>query len=225
MSPSRNFQRGPGAYRRGKPRFPLSGHSFLIVTEGEKTEPQYFMALRDRLHLSAVDVEIVHPEGTDPKTLVDKAKELQDTRKREAKAGNKVEYDEVWVVFDLEKTHDRRREEASSAKSSRNARKIAFAISDPCFEYWLVLHERFTTSPCAGCDDAIALLRQTWGEYEKGVVPSPAFIEKVPSAVIYSERVRKYHKSCGGDGNPSSYVDCLVRSLNAAARPYYRFAI
>ena len=56
----------PGA--RTKPSL-SSGQSFLIVTEGEKTEPQYFYALRDRLRLAATDVDIEHPKGTDRLTL------------------------------------------------------------------------------------------------------------------------------------------------------------
>jgi hypothetical protein len=80
----RTFKRGPSSYRRGKPRFPSSGKSFLIVAEGEKTEPNYLKALRDRLQLNATEVEILHPEGTDPITLTQKAIELREVRKKSA---------------------------------------------------------------------------------------------------------------------------------------------
>jgi len=69
MSRGRSFARGPSAYRRSTPRFRPSGKSFLIVTEGEKTEPNYLVALRNRLQLNAAEVEILHPDGTDPVTL------------------------------------------------------------------------------------------------------------------------------------------------------------
>jgi hypothetical protein len=59
MSRKRPFARGPAAYRRGKPRFQPSGKAFLIVTEGEKTEPNYLKALRNRLQLNAAEVEIL----------------------------------------------------------------------------------------------------------------------------------------------------------------------
>ena len=87
MSRERTFARGPSAYRRGKPRFPLSGKAFLIVTEGEKTELNYLKALRDRFQLNATEVEILHPEGTDPITLTKKAIELRETRRKSAKKG------------------------------------------------------------------------------------------------------------------------------------------
>ena len=82
MSRSRSFIRGPKAYRRGNPRFVPSGKVILIVTEGLKTEPNYLKAMRDRFRLAAADIEIVHPDGTDPVTLTKKAIELRDHRKR-----------------------------------------------------------------------------------------------------------------------------------------------
>jgi hypothetical protein len=83
-----------------------SSKVFLIVTEGEKSEPNYFIALRNRLRLAAADVEIVHPEGTDPMTLTMRAIALREARTRQAKNGFAIDYDEVWVVFDLEKPND-----------------------------------------------------------------------------------------------------------------------
>ena len=44
-------------------------------------------------------VEVVHPAGTDPMTLVNTAIELMDTRRRQAKKEEEVvPYDEVWVL-------------------------------------------------------------------------------------------------------------------------------
>ena len=57
MSRKQIVARGPSAYRRGKPKFPSSGKAFLIVTEGEKTEPNYLKELRNRLQLNATEVD------------------------------------------------------------------------------------------------------------------------------------------------------------------------
>ena len=225
MSRKRNFTRGPDAYRRGKPQFPSSGKAFLIVTEGKKTEPNYLKALRVRLQLNATDVEIVHPEGTDPITLTKRAIELRDARKRSAKKGLEVAYDEVWVVFDLERTHDERRKLAKRATTIKEAVGIQFAVSDPCFEFWLLLHEESTTSPFADCQQVILRLAKHWPTYAKGTLPPAAFLEKLPVALTNAERCRKHHEDSGGDGNPSTQVDLLVRSLNAAARPARKFKI
>ena len=225
MSRRRVFARGPAAFRRGKPDFPPSAKAFLIVTEGKKTEPNYFIALRNRLQIAAADVEILHPEGTDPLTLTNEAIRLRDNRKRMAKKGFAIAYDEVWVVFDLEKPHDERRKLAVAAMALKEATGIKFALSDPCFEYWLLLHEEYTTALFADCDAVVKRLEGHWNGYEKGQIPSSAFLEKLPTAVLHAERCREHHESCGGDGNPSTKVDFLARDLNSATRGHLQFKL
>jgi hypothetical protein len=220
-----SFKRGPAAYRRGKPRFPSSGKAFLIVTEGEKTEPNYFRLLRNRLQLAATDVEILHPEGTDPLTLTRAAIEIRDERKKWAKKGFNVAYDEVWVVFDLEKPHDERRKLAVQAMKMKEAAGINFAFSDPAFEFWLLLHEEYTTAPFDDCGRVIKRLEAFWKNYAKGLSPTLEFLEKIPVAVVNSERCRKHHEASGGDGNPSTKVDILVRHLNSATRSHCQFKL
>lgn len=223
MKRKRNFARGPSAYRRGKPRFPSSGKAFLVVTEGEKCEPNYLMALRERFQLNAAEVEIMHPEGTDPITLTKKAIELRGARREAAKKGFAIAYDEVWVVFDLEKPHDERRRIALQAMGMKESAGIRFAVSDPCFEYWLLLHGEYTTSPFADCDSVIKRLEAHWPNYSKGQSPSQPFLEKLPVAVTNAQRCRDYHEACGGNGNPSTKVDVLAKSLNSATRKHLQF--
>lgn len=223
MSWHKNFSRGAKDYRRGKPQYLPSGKSFLIVTEGEKTEPNYFIALRNRLQLNATEVEISHPHGTDPITLVKKAIELRKIRKREAKKGINIDYDEVWVVFDLERIHDERRRLAIEATQLRESKGIKFAQSDPCFEFWLLLHEDFTTAPSVDCDSVIARLKRFWPNYSKGEKPSEEFLNKLPVAVVNAQRCRQHHTASNGDGNPRTDVDLLAVNLNNATRKHLRF--
>ncbi len=226
--PSRN-RKGPN-YRREKPLHLLSGKKFLIVTEGEKTEPNYFKKLRVRLGLKTIDVEIVHPEGTDPRALVCEAIRLRSKRENEAKKRfDRVKYDEVWVVFDLEKIHDERRLLAREAIDQAKAQNIRVAYSDPSFEYWLLLHEEYTASEFNGSNEVIVRLKKYFQEYAKNQEFPPEFIEKIPTAVTHTERCRQHHKtSTGRDGmdrNPYTDVDCLVRSVNESARPESRFPL
>jgi hypothetical protein len=219
------FVRGPAAYRRGKPRFPSSGKAFLIVTEGEKTEPNYFIALRNRLQLAAADVEIQHPDGTDPLTLTRAAIDIRDERKKQVQKGFKIAYDEVWVVFDMEKWHDERRKLAAQAMKMKEAAGIGFALSDPAFEFWLLLHKEYTTAPFADCGKVIERLEVHWKNYSKGQSPTVEFLGNIPDAVERAENCRKHHQSSGGDGNPSTRVDILVRHLNSATRSHYQFKL
>jgi hypothetical protein len=222
LSKQRKFSRGPKDYRRGTPRFPSSGKAFLIVTEGAKTEPNYFKALRKRLQLNATEVEILHPEGTDPLTLVRKAIEMRAERKRESKKGLKIPYDEVWIIYDLEKPNDERRQIDKKARQLREAEGIKFGESDPCFEFWLLLHEEFTTAQFVDCAEVVVRLRNFLPNYSKGDMPSEEFLKKLPDAIERAQRCRRHHQETNSDGNPGTSVDILASNLNEATRLHLR---
>lgn len=222
MSKTNRFARGQDYYKRKKVKNPPSGHCFLLVTEGEKTEPNYFNALRDKLRLSSVDVEIVHPNGTDPITLTNHAIELRNSRKKAAKLGECVPYDEVWVIFDLEKKHDIRRKQAKEATQIADLDNIHFARSDPSFEYWLILHYEYTTTPLANADEAIKRLRSKWPEYKKCCTPTDELFYKSGEASKRAMQCRGYHERAGGDWNPFTEIDQIVNQLNKATRSHYR---
>lgn len=200
-----------------------TGRSILVVTEGEKTERNYFEALRDRLRISTFDLSIVHPPATDPVSLCRHAIELRDRKAAAAKRGSGVAYDEVWVVFDLEKIHDERRRLAAEAINLGRPQNILFAQSNPCFEFWLLLHEEYTTAPFKDCGEAGTRLKKHWPKYTKGAKPASEFIEKVAAAVRHAGQCRSHHAKGGGDGNPSTDVDLLARALNSATRPHLQF--
>ena len=152
MSARRAKKQTSKMLKRRTPGVQPTGKTFLIVTEGEKTEPLYFAAIKKRLRLNTAEGKIVSPAGTDPMTLVDEAIKRAQERSRLAKKSDEiVPYDDVWVVFDLESAHDVRREQAKVAKTIGLKRGNKFAPSDPAFEFWLLLHETYTTRPFADC--------------------------------------------------------------------------
>lgn len=98
---------------------------FLIVCEGEKTEPNYFISFR----MPTVQVEVAGL-GMDPLQLVDEAV----ARRTKAAKGR---YDQVWCVFDRDSwTVDN----FNGALSSARTRKIEVAWSNEAFELWYLLH-------------------------------------------------------------------------------------
>jgi len=223
MSLSRSFNRNAKSYQRDKHQRRATGRTFLIVTEGEKTEPNYVTALRDQLRLKAADVEIIHPKGTDPLSLTQKALALREARKKAAKNGFIVEYDEVWVVFDLETATHAHRKKAEQARAAKEFTGILFAYSDPSFEYWLLLHEEYTTSNFPDSSAVEKRFKSIHNDYTKGNwKPTQAFLLKLPNAITHAERCRQYHEKSGGEGNPSTHVDKLARNLNEAANPLHR---
>jgi hypothetical protein len=115
----------------------------LIVCEGINTEKSYFDAFKKMLRLTGVTVEIIpapvgiKPRGTDPKTIVNKAKKLRDLEEK-----TEEPYSQVWCVFD----HDPSPESPQKSENFNNfvakARSLGFGVaySNQGFEYWLLLH-------------------------------------------------------------------------------------
>jgi hypothetical protein len=104
----------------------------LTVCEGEKSEPSYFAWLR-RNHRSPVHVEF--ETGGDPKKLVETAIAMRAAAKKRARSDPNEDFEQVWCVFDVDE-HTRYREAVEQAI----ANKLLIAVSNPCFELWLLLH-------------------------------------------------------------------------------------
>ena len=199
-----------------------TGKTILVVTEGEKTEPIYLKALRNRLKLNAADIHIINAPGTDARTIVEEAISQRDQRKRDAKHGCTVPYDSVWAVFDTERadTNPKLHDALQLAKS----RKINVALSNPCFEFWILLHDELTTALFMNCAEVIRRIKINFNPgYNKSDLDVFEYLDKIPEAVRNSEYCRKHHSAAGTDGNPSTDVDLLVRELNDATRPHLQF--
>jgi hypothetical protein len=139
--------------RRPRPR-PVR-KAVLIVCEGSQTEPCYFERLKQTLGLATtVDVVIEGDTGyTDPIGLVNAAQALIKRRKREAKGSTKLtEFEDVWVVFDVEHASNGRGPQIAPSVVSALAKQIQPAISRPSFEVWYLLHTR-ATPPGLNCGD------------------------------------------------------------------------
>ncbi|ERJ19044.1 RloB-like protein [Salinisphaera shabanensis E1L3A] len=108
----------------------------IIVCEGKTTEPDYFDQLYRYVRNPLVKVEVCEAAG-EPATIVAKAKSLKAEQLRKAKrSGNSFEgFFSVWAVFDRDE-HPKYHEALDLARAS----DIELAISNPCFEIWLLFH-------------------------------------------------------------------------------------
>ncbi|MCE2515215.1 MAG: RloB domain-containing protein [Acidobacteria bacterium] len=108
-----------------------------VLTEGEITEPQYLTAWARR-NRSHVRLEI-SDRGVTPKTLVDRAR--GHVRRNRPTKRRTPDYDEIWCVFDTD-------EHPNLPQAVEEARQggIEVAVSNPCFELWLVLHAHAQTA-------------------------------------------------------------------------------
>jgi hypothetical protein len=216
------FQQKKNDLQRCDPRQLRTGNTFLIVTEGAETEPNYLYALLKRLNIRSAQVRVAHPPFTDPEGLVQSAIRYRDEA---TKSHSTVAYDEVWVVCDREaENHPTRKQQIHVAKQLCDPQKIKLVVSNPSIEYWLLLHEEFTTAAFSDADKVKKRLKKHWKDFDKNKTPSTAFIEKVPTAVKHAEHCRTHHaKDSKSKGNPSTDMDLLIRSLNDAAHVHDRF--
>ena len=200
------------------------GKTFLIVVEGKQTERRYLDGLRQRLELKSAHVEICHAGATDPQNMVKEAIRLRDNRVAAARHSPVlVEYDEVWLVVDREAKHHPRARQLSSALQCAEREGIQVALSNPALEFWFVLHFELTTKSFA---DAAAVERRLKQKHLPGYVKNePPLDELIPRLHTAEKNARsclEHHEAGGGDGNPSTQMHLLVRSLNDSAAPGFR---
>ncbi len=101
--------------------------SFLIVCEGENTEPDYFKAFR----MTAATIKAVG-QGMNTLSLVNKAISIRETEK-----AKKHSFDQCWVVFDKD---DYPNNDFNQAILLAKSNGFRVAYSNQAFEYWFLLH-------------------------------------------------------------------------------------
>ena len=127
--------------------------------------------------------------------------------------------DEIWCVLD----HDERDTDIESFRAwlarqpseETGSSEIRAAISVPCFEYWLLLHFRFTTRPFRGvpggpsaCEQVIRELETHLDGYQKADVANyDRCRERLPAAIQNAKRGRQPERL------PSTSVWKLVERL------------
>jgi RloB-like protein len=101
-----------------------------VFCEGEASEPDYVNALKRLPGVrgnTAINVEVATERGV-PLTLV---------RRAVGRVADD-EVDECWCVFDVE--WPRNHPHLTEAKRLADEYGIRLAVSNPCFELWLILH-------------------------------------------------------------------------------------
>jgi len=194
--------------------------SILIVSEGSKTEPLYFNSLKSNLRLAMVEVEIVG-EGAAPINVVDHAIELREERKRLArKSVTKTEYELVYCVIDVEAPVPH--ESLARAIDKAKGNKLDVILSNPCFEYWYILHFRKTSSPFSSSQNVKSTLRQIHSAYnESDTTIFKVIHDKTSDAIKHSKEVLKEQHNDTKDlsnCNPSTHVHKIVEYLQNTAQ-------
>jgi hypothetical protein len=188
---------------------------FLIVCEGEKTEPNYFRKFPVSTRPDIIEFDIQGAAGC---TL----SLVKETEKLKTEKGIKIggDYkDQVWCVFDRDfKNENFNAQNFNSAIALAKQKKFQIAYSNDAFELWYILHFEYYES-ATHRDDYKKLLDKRLGhKYEKN---SKAMYEelkdKQDKAIQRAKKLLEVHDpSMTGNHNPSTTVHLLVEELNKA---------
>jgi hypothetical protein len=146
----------------------------LIVSEGSKTEPNYFDEIRIALRLPAANIAVVPGAlGTEPLQVAQYARQVFEQGDLH-KGFDRRAFDQVFAVFDRDehKTYFNALDLAQSLdgrlKNDEN-RLVPFkaVASIPCFELWLLLHFEDIQAPLHR-DEVMVRLKQHLHGYVKG---------------------------------------------------------
>lgn len=194
---------------------------YLIVCEGTKTEPHYLRELLDDLHIRPQVVRVAPNDGVSPDRVVAHALVLFE---EDAVGGDA--YDTVYCVFDQDK-HTTFDAAVKRTKDLNAAGQPFVAItSNPCFEFWLLLHFGYTDQPFHSAgrksvgDQVISALKAKPGfdKYGKGQKGIYALLkDKMGEALTHAAQLRK-HGAAAGSVNPSTELDQLVLAIQALAK-------
>ena len=148
----------------------------LIVTEGEKTEPNYVREIRAEYRLHTAHVQ-VRPGalGTQPLQVVEYAERLLIYGDRDLAVQPRA-FEQVYAVFDRDDhpTYDQALDKAGlldRCHLNDEGQPVAFNAvpSVPCFELWLLLHFEDVLAPLHRTQ-AQQRVRQHLAGYEKGQI-------------------------------------------------------
>jgi hypothetical protein len=114
----------------------------IIATEGRITEKQYFAQFRNR----RVQVKVI-PTGEDnkssPEYVLGRLKYFRQEHDLEVN-------DELWLMIDVDRWKDKK---LSSVTKEAKASGFKLAVSNPCFETWLLCHYILPTVVTISCKE------------------------------------------------------------------------
>jgi hypothetical protein len=175
---------------------------FLIVCEGEKTEPSYFGAFRVPKYVATV-----RGVGANTLSLVNHAIELS----------REDEYDQTWCVLDRDSFPP---DQFNAALELASKHEIRVAYSNEAFEIWYLLHFSYCDAALARSEYARRLTKLLGRRYQKNC--ETIYEELLPrqeDAIRNARQLLHRYSPCRPEtDNPSTTVHLLVQELNRFVR-------
>lgn len=170
---------------------------FYIITNGKRTEYNYFTILKSMKSIYDVRVEFTN---SDPYGLVEYARQYVPNANR------------VWVVFDVDNSYKEGRLESAIRLAEKSDVKCAF--SNLAFEVWLIDHFQ-KCNQYLDTDGHKRLLDKYLSEIKTGLKYDkadnsilekyfiPNYLTAVTNAkVVYQTRIKEHIEKCGENSRP-----------------------
>lgn len=182
---------------RRRPAFREQRTSILVVCGAEATEPAYFEGLKRARRNPAVTIKIKAKRG-DPEAVVKYAAGMRDRAEGT--------HDEVWCVVDVDEF------DLDKAVAAARRLRVNLAISNPCFEFWLLLHFEGCSAPLTCYGDVAKRLVKHVPEVSKSALRFSDYDHGVESAVLRAKKA-KVEPGAEHNLNPSTGVWALVEKI------------
>lgn len=167
-----------------------------MVCGGARTEPDYFAGLLRARRNPAVNVKVID-EARDPDSVIRYASGYADR--------SPTGFDQIWCVLDVDEFSFR------AAVPAARRSGIRLAVSNPCFEVWLLLHHADVSGELANAQAAITKLVRHVPGYCKTRLRFEDFAAGVEAAVTRGRVL--YAEGEGIGPNPSTGVWRLVEAI------------
>lgn len=176
---------------------------FLLVCEGERTEPKYFQAFQ--VPGLVVDVKHARERMVD---LIEEARRLS----------MQDEYDQVWCVFDRD---DFPSDHIHRAIDLAKRYGFGVAFSNQAFELWYLLHFDYHNTALTRQDYCDRLTRNLGYAYEKNSMTMYDQLQTRQETAIRNAKrlLHLYEPRRPAHDDPSTTVHELVEELNKHRRP------
>ncbi len=201
---------------------------YLIVCEGEKTEPNYFLSLKKSLPKGVLELTQIDIDGTGKNTLsiIEEAKKLR--KKYEENYLRKI--DKVWAVFDKDSFPSRNFNDAIN-KGEHSRPKINCAWTNEAFELWYLLHFNFYNTGISRHQYQKLIekeiIKATGKKEYKYTKNSTEMYELINSfgnqnfAISNAEKLEKLHFDRSySNHNPCTKVHLLIKELTKLTEKY-----
>ncbi len=171
-------------WRITRPEHERDDRFFIIASEDTYAAKQYFEALKVRgLKFCVLETQ----DGlSDPKHVFQRMEEF-------ASEYDLIDDDKKWLVLDTDAwIAGGYKEKFDFVCGEAKTKEIGLAVTNPCFEYWLLLHRVDPPINTTKCEHADTQLREILGTYNKKNVKTDEFCPYFHLAV---ERARQHDPS------------------------------